>query len=272
MFSGFMLNTWVAATLVALVAGGVGFFVVLRNSSFVAHAVPHGAFGGAAGAALLGWNTVLGLGVFAVGGALGIGWLSRRGRHDVGIALALVTMLGTGALFLGWSGVYAEQVYALLFGALLGVARSELWAIAGLCLASLLVLVLLYRPLLATSVLPGASGAGRRAAVAVDTAFLLLVALATSMSVPVVGALLMFSLMVGPPAAARLLTDRPLRALMYSVVLALGLVWVAVAASYALDWPVGFFVGTGGAVLYGAARLLAAVRRRARPASLGPVA
>ncbi len=257
MFSGFMLNTWVAATLVAVVAGAVGLFVALRGSSFVAHAVPHGAFGGAAGAALLGWNPVLGLGIFAAGGALSMGWLSRRGRHDVGTALALVTMLGTGALFLSWSNEYASQVYALLFGEVLGVARGELLPIAGVGAASLGVLALVARPLLATSVLADAAPTRGRGARRVETAFLLLVALATTMSVPVVGALLMFSLMVAPGATARLVSDRPGRAAAVSVALALGIVWSAVALSYVLNWPVGFFVGTLGALAYGGGRLLA---------------
>ncbi|MBO0708608.1 MAG: metal ABC transporter permease, partial [Candidatus Dormibacteraeota bacterium] len=73
MFSSFMLNTWVAASIVAVVAGGIGFFCVLRGAAFVAHAVPQGAFAGAAAAALLGLNTLLGLGAFSVLGALGIG-------------------------------------------------------------------------------------------------------------------------------------------------------------------------------------------------------
>src|SRR5487761_966316 len=100
MFSALMANTWVAATVVAVVAGVVGFFVVLRGSTFVAHAVPHGAFGGAAGAVLLGINPVAGLGIFAVGGALGIGWWGGRARHAGAAPLSRVLMLGLGALSL----------------------------------------------------------------------------------------------------------------------------------------------------------------------------
>ncbi|HLI57144.1 MAG TPA: metal ABC transporter permease, partial [Actinomycetota bacterium] len=83
MFDPLMLNTWIAATIVAVVGGIVGYFTVLRGSSFVAHAIPQGAFAGAAGASLLGINAIAGLAVFSLGGALGIGWLGRRGRHDV---------------------------------------------------------------------------------------------------------------------------------------------------------------------------------------------
>ncbi|HWD08061.1 MAG TPA: metal ABC transporter permease, partial [Actinomycetota bacterium] len=70
MFSPLMANTWIAATIVALVGGLVGFFIVTRGSSFVAHALPQGAFAGAAGASLIGVSPIAGLAVFALGGAV----------------------------------------------------------------------------------------------------------------------------------------------------------------------------------------------------------
>jgi zinc/manganese transport system permease protein len=76
-----------------------------------------------------------------------------------------------------------------------------------------------------------------------------------------VGALLIFSLMIGPPAAARSLTDRPLVAMGLSVIIALGTVWAAIAVSYHTNWPVGFFVGTIAAVCYAAGRGWTALRR-----------
>ncbi|HSR23845.1 MAG TPA: metal ABC transporter permease, partial [Candidatus Eisenbacteria bacterium] len=99
MFSSFMLNTWVAGTAVAVIAGVAGFFAVLRGSTFAAHAIPNGAFAGAAGATLLGLNPFAGLAAFSVAGALGIAALSRRARSDVATALTFVMMLGVGALF-----------------------------------------------------------------------------------------------------------------------------------------------------------------------------
>src|SRR5271163_2660893 len=121
-----MVNAWAEATMVAVVAGMVGFFTVLRGSAFVAHAVPSGSFAGAAAASLVGVSTLVGLGVFSLLGALGIGWLGRRGRHDVATALALVTMLALGALFLSFSAEYAPAIYSLLFGEVLGVSSPEL--------------------------------------------------------------------------------------------------------------------------------------------------
>jgi zinc/manganese transport system permease protein len=109
MFSGFMANAWEVATIVAITAGVVGFFVVLRGSAFPAHAIPNGAFAGAAGANLIGINPLIGLGVFSLLAALGIGSLSRRGRADAVTALALVMMLALGAAFLSQSTEYEPR-------------------------------------------------------------------------------------------------------------------------------------------------------------------
>ena len=132
MFSGFMTDTWIVATMVAVVAGVVGFFVVLRGSAFVADALPTGAFAGAAGASLIGVNTLIGLGVFSLLGALGIGWLGRRARHDVAVALALIVMLGLGVLFLSFTTEYAPEIYSLLFGEVLGISVNEIAPVAAL--------------------------------------------------------------------------------------------------------------------------------------------
>ena len=122
MFTGLMVNTWIAATAVAVIAGVTGFFAVLRGSTFAAHAIPNGAFTGAAGASLLGLNPFVGLAVFSVAGALGIAGLSRRARNDVATALTFVMMLGIGALFVSWSTEYAQEAYSLLFGEVFGVS------------------------------------------------------------------------------------------------------------------------------------------------------
>ena len=86
-----MTNAWISGTVIATLVGVVGFFVVMRASSFAAHAIPNGAFAGAAGANLVGINPLFGLVIFALGAALGIGYSSRRTRSDVATALALAT-------------------------------------------------------------------------------------------------------------------------------------------------------------------------------------
>ena len=264
MFAGFMTNTWIVATIVAVVAGVTGFFVVLRGSAFPAHAIPKGAFAGAAGASLLGINTLVGLAVFSLLGALGIGTLGRRGRQDVATALALVMMLALGAAFLSRTVQYEPEIYSLLFGEVLGVSTTEILPVAVLAVVCIAAVVVLYRPLMLSSVVPEVAEAKGIRGHRMEICFLIVVALATAMTVPVVGALLIFSLMIGPPAAARSLTSRPALAMALSVAFALVTVWAAIAASYLYNWPIGFFVGALGALAYGLGRAWAAWRGRAR--------
>ena len=272
MFSGFMTDTWVAATVVAVVAGVVGFFTVMRGAAFVAHAVPNGAFAGGAAASLLGLNPILGLGVFALVGSVGISWLGRRGRNDVVTALALVLMLGMGALFLSMSQEYASETFSLLFGEVVGVSSAELLPILVLGVVCVVAVMWLFRPLTLSSVMPEVAEARGVRASRMETSFLLILALATTMTVPVVGAFLMFSLTVAPAAAARSLTARPLLAMGLSIGIALAIVWCAIVLSYVFNWPIGFFVGVLGAGAYGLARIWAFYRlRRTVPIRLSPL-
>ena len=260
-FSSFMTDTWTVATIVAVVAGVTGFFVVLRGSAFVADALPTGAFAGAAGASLIGISTLLGLSVFSLAGAVTIGLLGRRSRHDVATALTLVLMLGVGALFLSFSTEYAPEIYSLLFGEVLGISSNEVVPVAALGAVCVVAILVMFRPLMLSSTLAELGEARGVRSHRVEIAFLIVIALATSMALPVVGALLIFSLMIGPPAAARSFTSNPYLALAGSVVIAIGTVWAAIAASYQTNWPVGFFVGVIGAFCYAAGRGWAAWRR-----------
>jgi zinc/manganese transport system permease protein len=196
--------------------------------------------------------------------------MSRRGRRDVVTALALVVMLALGAAFLSRITEYEPEIYSLLFGEVLGVSTTEILPVAGLGVACVVAIALIYRPLMLSSIVPEVAEARGIRGYRIETGFLIVVALATTMTVPVVGALLIFSLMIGPPAAARSLTSRPLLAMVLSVVIALVTVWAAIALSYQYNWPVGFFVGILGALSYGAGRGWAAWRRAraTRPGAL----
>ncbi len=264
-FAPFMANAWLAGTLVAIVSGAVGLFVVVRQRAFAAHAIPNGAFAGAAGATLIGASPLLGLVVFAVASALGVAALGRR-RDDVVTALALVTMLALGAALLAASGAYEPAIDALLFGELLGVSRAEVVALALLVVGTTVVLTVVFRPLLYSSLSEEIAAARGVAVRVLDATFLVLLAVSAALAVPVVGALLTFALTVGPPAAARMLVRRPGRALALAAVLSLACVWAGIASAYWSGWPIGFFVGVYAAVEYVAARAASSWRdTRARP-------
>ncbi|HTT58927.1 MAG TPA: metal ABC transporter permease [Acidimicrobiales bacterium] len=260
MFASYFIPAWEAATIVAAVAGVVGFFTVMRGASFAAHALPNGSFAGAAGAYLIGVNTLIGLGTFAMLGALTIATLGRRTRNDVATALTIVLMLGLGGLFIAQTREYAQAIFALLFGEAISVPNSYIVPTEVLGALCVLAIVLLYRPLLLTSVSPDAAEARGISPRLVDVAFLLILAMVTTMAVPVVGTLLIFALLVSPAASARCVTKSPLPSLVLSVALALATVWSSFALSYVANLPIGFFVGAIGIGTYAAARAIAATQ------------
>jgi zinc/manganese transport system permease protein len=158
---------------------------------------------------------------------------------------------------------YAPEIFSLLFGEVLGVARNELLPTAAIGVVCVAAIAVLYRPLLLSSAVPDLAESRGIKGVRIELAFLLVIALVTTMAVPVVGALLIFSLLIGPAAAARSFTNKPLAAMGLSVVFALVTVWSAIALSYTSELPIGFFVGAIGAVGYAIGRGWTARRRLA---------
>lgn len=263
--ASFMVQAYISGTAVAVGASLIGFFVVLRNSTFVAHALPQMGFAGAAGSLLASLNPLVGLVVFSLAGALGIGWLGRHGRHDTVTALMLVLGLGTGALFLTLDNNYATGAYSLLFGQLVGVSTTASLATVILIVLSIAWLMLLYRPLLYASVLKSNAEARGISTHRLEMGFLLGVGMIAAVTVPVVGVLLSFSLMVGPAASSRFLAASPGKAIAYSLGIAIVTVWISIILAYDIGWPIGFFVAAVSGVIYGLARVWARHRATRSP-------
>jgi len=241
----FMQHAFEAGTVVAILAGIVGYFVVLRRSSFAAHALSHIGFSGAAAAVLIGVNPIYGLLLFTSVGGLGIAALGRRAANrDAEIGIVLAFMLGLGVLFLSLYTGYATEAYSILFGEILGVSFSNvlLTLVAGV--AILVLISLVYRPLLFASLDEDVAEAKGMPVVLLGIIFMLLVAVATSFAVQVVGVLLIFSLMVTPAATAQLLAKRPGRVIIISVVIALIATWLGLFIAFFEPYPVSFFITT----------------------------
>ncbi|PWI56720.1 hypothetical protein BM613_12290 [Sulfoacidibacillus thermotolerans] len=261
----YMMNAWIGSSIVAILAGFVGFFVVLRGSAFIAHALPKGSFAGAAGAALFGQNTLLYLLIFAVGEALMIGFLGKKGRHDAGTALTLAFLLGLGALFLDVSNVYANGIYSLLFGNILGISTQDIAITGAIGLFSIISLIVLFRPLLFASILPEGARAHGVPIGKVEISFLVLAGLATAIIMPITGTLLTFSLMIAPAAAASYTTHRPTHAILLSIAFSLLTAWISLCIAYDTGWPVGFFVAVIATLIYAISRFFAkSVKRKRR--------
>jgi zinc/manganese transport system permease protein len=252
----FMQNALLTGSIAAVLAGLVGFFVVLRGVSFAAHALGQIGFAGAAGAVLIGVAPLWGLVVFALGGALGLGVLGAREHgRDATTALVLAAALGIGALFIALNGTYATAAFSLLFGTIVGVSREEVWQTALMALACLVGLAVLYRPLLLSSVDAEMASARGVPVRLVGILFLVVVGVAAAVTIPTVGTLLIFSLMVGPAAAASTLAGRPWAALGLAVVLSLLATWVGLVVAYDTGWPIGFIISAAVTVEYLGARL-----------------
>ena len=240
---GFMQHAFEAGTVVAIIAGVIGYFVVLRRSSFAAHGLSHAGFTGAAGAVLLGANPIFGLFAFTMSGALLMATLGKRAANrDVQIGVVLAFMLGLGVLFISLYKGYATEAYSLLFGEILGISTTDVWVTMITGLLVLAVFAILYRPLLFTSLDEEVAEAKGVPIFAIGLAFMLLIAAATSIAVQVVGVLLIFSLMVTPAAVANRIARRPSHGIMISVSLALLATWIGLFVSFYLPYPVSFFI------------------------------
>lgn len=258
MLDDFMANAVAAGSIVAVLAGVVGYVLVLRGEAFAGHALSHIGFTGATGAVLVGAAPFWGLVLVTVAGGVGMGFLGRRvGERDVAIGIVLSMALGLGLLFLHFFTAYATQATALLFGNILGVEADTVWALLGLALASLAALAVISRPLLFASLQPEFAEARGVNLRLVSVLFLAVVGLAVAECVQIVGVLLVFALMVGPAAAAHRLSSRMHAAVLLSVGLALAETWAGLALADWTDFPVSFWISLLSATVYLAASIRA---------------
>ena len=243
--SPFMRNALIGGTIVALAAGLVGYFIVVRHTAFAAHALAHIGLPGATGAVLLGLPPVLGLGVFCVGGALVIGALGKRAAdRDVITGTTLAFATGLGLFFNSLATKSSSTMTNVLFGNLLAISGWQLVTFAALLLALALSIGVIYRPLLYSSVNAEVAEAKGVPVRVLSIVFMVLLALAVTMAVQAVGTLLLFALVVTPAATAIMLTPRPGLAMTVSAVISVVSVWAGLAASAVFNLPPSFLVVT----------------------------
>lgn len=253
----FMRHAFEAGTIVAIVAGIVGYFVVLRRLSFAAHALSHVGFAGAAGAALISVNPLIGLLVFTSAGGVTMASLGKKAAsRDVQIGTVLAFMLGLGVLFINLYKGYATETYSLLFGEILGISSSDVLITLVSGILIIIAVIIMYRRLLFSSIEEEVAEAKGISMLGMNVFFLLIVAVATSISVQVVGVLLIFALLVTPAAIAQRIARRPSQGILISVVIALLATWFGLFISYYLPYPVSFFITTAVFILYVLVRIM----------------
>ena len=247
----FMQHAFAAAGIVAVLAGIVGYFLVLRGQSFAGHALSHVGFAGAAGAVLLGIPPLWGLVGFTLAGGFAMGLLGDRlAGRDVAIGMVLTLSLGLGLLFLHFYTAYATQATAVLFGDILGIDWATIRLLFCLALVSLFALAAIARPLLFASLQPELAEAKGVPLRWVGFFFLGIVALTVSSAAQIVGVLMIFTLMVGPAAAAFNMTSGLASGVLLSALLGLGEAWGGIALAYESDWPVSFWISALSGLIY----------------------
>ena len=241
----FMQHAFEAGTIVALSAGVIGYFVVLCGLSFAAHALSHIGFAGATGAVLVTVAPIVGLLVFTMSAGAVMGALGQRLRgRDVTIGLVMAWSLGLGLLFTRLYQGSANLAIGILFGQIFGITTQEvaLTFVAGVL--TVVAVVVMYRPLLFATLDEEVAEAKGVPVRGLSIAFMVILAVAVSEAVQVVGVLLIFALIVAPAAIAERFTTRPSRGVLLSAVLAMLFTWAGLTVAYYLPYPVGFFITT----------------------------
>jgi zinc/manganese transport system permease protein len=264
----FIQHAFLAGSLVAVVAAMMGYFLIVRGLTFAGHALSHIGFAGAAGAVLLGIDPLLGLLVFTTGSSLVIGLLGKEIRErDIAIGVVMTFTLGLGLLFLALYSGFAERAYSILFGTILGISQTDVLVTAIFSVLAVVALLTLFRPLLFSSFDPEVAQARGVPVRLLGVVFLVLVAITVSMSVQVVGILLVFTLLVGPAATANRLIPHPCGAIVLAVLLGVAYTWTGIFLAAMSNMPVSFCLAAISFGVYLPVRLLSPLwggRRAAR--------
>jgi zinc/manganese transport system permease protein len=269
----FMVNALEAGTIVAVMAGVTGWFMVLRRQTFAGHTLSVIAFPGAAAASLAGLPLAVGYFGFCGAGAValaGIAGLQRsHSSESAAIGSLQALALALGFLFVSLYHGVLNGLDALLFGTVLGITTQQVTTLLIVAAATVALVIAAARPLLFASVDADVAQAAGVPVRVLGLGFLLILGLAVAETSQITGALLVFALLVTPAATAHLITSRPFVGVALSVGLAVGVTWLGLALAFFSVYPVGFFITS----LAFAAYILARVGRAlvARRRSLAPL-
>jgi zinc/manganese transport system permease protein len=253
----FIVNALVAGTVIAIVSGLVGYFVVLRGQVFAGDALGHVAYTGAFAALAVGLDLRIGMFAATIGAGLALGLLGGRSvADDVTIGTVFSWVLGLGVFFLAYYTTHDSTANGaanvnVLFGSLFGISTPAMWTAVAVAAVLVIAILTIARPLLFASIDSAVAAAAGVPVRALGALFLALVGATAAEASQIVGALLLFGLLAAPAAAARRLTADPWHALWLAALLATTSVWAGIAISYAAPTlPVSFTIMTVAAALY----------------------
>lgn len=259
----FMTNAFLAGLCIAVAAGAMGYFTIVRRSAFAAHALAHIGLPGATGAVLLGLPVTLGMGVFALAGGLTIGALGKRAsQREIATGTVLAFATGLGLFFARLSSSASSQMQSILFGSILTITDGQVVGFAIFDAVLLVLLATIYRPLLFSSLDEQVAQAKGVPIGAMNVAFMAIMAGVVTLAVPAVGTLLVFALVITPAATAIIVTGTPMRAMVVASVICLGSIWGGLVLSAMFPAPPSFIIVTLSTLCWAVAKGVAALRGR----------
>jgi len=266
----FFRNGLIIATLAGALCGLIGVFVVLRGMSYIGHGLSHAVFGGAALAAVLNLNYFLGAGFWGLASGLMIGRVSRKRIIGADAAIGVITTasFAMGLALQARFGQAKRSIDAVLFGNVLGVFTSDILAVAGVGVLSVVVIIGLYRKLLFATFDPEVAGVSGVSVPAMEAVLMVLLSATILVTVRVIGVLLISALLVLPAVTARMLTNSFGRMLWLSPVLGAIFGGVGMYISWYADIPSGAVIILAGTLVFITAYSVVGVRRRTQLAGI----
>ncbi|MCI1660403.1 metal ABC transporter permease [Bifidobacterium psychraerophilum] len=257
----FMVNAALAGLCIAVAAGVMGYFTIARHSTFAAHALAHIGLPGATGAVLFGLPVSVGLGVFALGGALVIGALGKRAtQREIATGTVLAFATGLGLFFARLSTSASQQMQSILFGSILTITSSQIIGFLIFDVLLILLVTIVYLPLLFSSLDEQVAQAKGINIAVMNVIFMAMMAGVITIAVPAVGTLLIFALVVTPAATANIIVASPFRAMLLAGALCLVSIWGGLVLSAMFPTPPSFMIVSISTVLWAITKFVASRR------------
>ena len=263
---GFLRHALVVCTIAGALCGLLGVFVTLRGMSYIGHGLSHAIFGGAAICAAVGLNFFVGAGVWGVASGLAVGRVTRKRAIAADAAIGVITTasFAFGIALLGLYTKVKQSIEATVFGSVLGVSLTDMWTIVAIAVATTVVIIAFYRPLLFTTFDPEVADVSGVNTSRIDALLMLLLTLAILASMKVLGVTLIAAALVIPPTVARLLTNSFKKMLIISTSIGASSGFVGMYLSYHLDISSGATIVLVNFVLFAIAYAYTAMKSTSR--------
>ena len=262
----FFVNGMVVSTLAGALCGLLGVFVVLRGMSYIGHGLSHAVFGGAAASAVLKFNYFLGAGIWGVVSGVLIGRIARRRIIGADAAIGVVTTasFALGLALLNRYGQAKKSIEAVLFGSVLGVQTADIFAVAGVALLTLVIVVVFYRALLFATFDPEVAEVSGVRVAWVEALLMAMLSVTILVTMRVIGTLLISALLVIPASIARMLTNSFARMLWISPIIGAFSGLMGMYLSYHLDTSASATIILVGTAIFIAVYFGTGIRGRSR--------